>query len=149
MKKFSLLILMMIALAGLVFAQERKIEDSSVVVRWDGTEVTTPLIYHLEVWDQSGAATDISGFLNPVNDLRKYGSVCFLIHADNGYIVSLYASAAWEPGLQKPEGIKPLYSAAGDSKQIIRSLLDSKEFKKYITRSRFLEDLESTFAGLQ
>ncbi|GHU61631.1 hypothetical protein FACS189445_3850 [Spirochaetia bacterium] len=148
MKKFVGLVFFALVFSQ-VFAQEGKIADSSVVARWDGTAITTPLIYHLEVWDQRGATTDISGFLTPVNDLRKYGSVCFLIHADNGYIVALYASATWEPGLQRPQGVAPKYSAAGDSKQIIRSLLDSKEFKSYITRSRFLSDLESTYTGLK
>ncbi|GHU89528.1 hypothetical protein FACS189476_08640 [Spirochaetia bacterium] len=146
MKKFSLLILMMVALAGLVFAQT---QDSSVVVRWDGTSITTPLIYHLEVWDQRGQKTDIAQFLNPINGLRKYGPVTFLIHADNGYIVALYASTSWEPGLQRPQGVEPKYSGAGDSKQIIRSLLDSRLFKTYITRSQFLIDLETTYAGLK
>ncbi|GHV78655.1 hypothetical protein AGMMS49944_04460 [Spirochaetia bacterium] len=146
MKKFSLLVLMMALLSGIAFAQ---VQDSSVVVRWDETPISGSLIYHLEVWDQRGSETDISGFLNPVNDLRKYGPVCFLIHANNGYIVALYANTTWEPGLQRPQGVEPKYSAAGDTKQIIRSLLDSKEFKSYITRSRFLSDLESTYAGLQ
>jgi hypothetical protein len=146
MKKFSLLILMAVVLSGLAFAQT---QDSSVVVRWDGTSITAPLIYHLEVWDQRGAVTDISGFLTPVNDLRKYGSVCFLIHADNGYIVALYASPNWEPGLQRPQGVEPKFSAAGDSKEVIRNLLDSRAFKTHITRAQFLTDLETTYAGLK
>ena len=138
---------MMVVLSGVVFAQ--RAQDSSVVVRWDGTSITDPLIYHLEVWDQRGQETDISGFLSPVNDLRKYGSVCFLIHSDNGYIVALYASPNWEPGLQKPQGVQPKYSAAGDSKEVIRSLLDSRAFKSHITRPQFLTDLEVTYAGLK
>jgi hypothetical protein len=147
MKKFSLLILMTVVLSGVVFAQ--RAQDSSIVVRWDGTNVTDPLIYHLEVWDQRGQETDISGFLSPVNELRKYGSVCFLIHSDNGYIVALYASTSWEPGLQRPAGVEPKYSAAGDSKEVIRNLLDSKAFKTHIIRPQFLTDLEVTYAGLK
>ncbi|GHV77494.1 hypothetical protein AGMMS49942_23150 [Spirochaetia bacterium] len=147
MKKFVGLVFFVLVFSQ-VFAQE-KVQDSSIVVRWDGTSITTPLIYHLEVWDQHGGETDISGFLTPVNSLRKYGSVCFLIHSDNGYIVALYASPSWEPGLQKPQGVGPKYSAAGDSKDVIRSLLDSRVFKSHITRSQFLADLEVTFAGLK
>ncbi|GHV62323.1 hypothetical protein AGMMS49587_08830 [Spirochaetia bacterium] len=133
-------------LAGQLFAQ---IRDSSVVVQWNGADISTPLIYHLEVWDQHGAETDIAPFLSPINDLRKYGPVTFLIHANNGYIVALYASPNWESTLQKPQGVTSKYTVAGDSKQIIRSELDSKLFKTYITRSQFLSDLETTYAGLK
>jgi hypothetical protein len=146
MKKFSLLILMAALLSGLAFAQA---QDSRVVTHWDGTDITVPLIYHLEVWDQRGAETDIGPFLNPINDLRKYGAVSFFIHANNGYIVALYATPNWEPALKKPEGVASVYTVAGDSKDIIRSELDSKLFKRYITRSQFLADLEATYAGLK
>ncbi|GHT60094.1 hypothetical protein FACS1894109_17220 [Spirochaetia bacterium] len=146
MKKFSLLVLMMVALAGLVFAQTR---DSSVVVQWDGTSLPDSLVYHLEVWDQRGQETDIAPFLNPINGLRKYGPVTFLIHANNGYIVALYASPSWESSLTKPQGVVSRYTVTGDSKEIIRSELDSKLFKRYITRSQFLTDLEATYAGLK
>ena len=148
MKKFLSVVFFILA-AGMMFAQQTKTQDSSVVVRWDGTTIAEPLIYHLEVWDQRGEETDINGFLDPIKVLRKYGPVTFLIHADNGYIVALYATTTWEPGLQRPRGVEPKYSAAGDSKQIIRSLLDSKAFKGYITRPQFLNDLETTYAGLR
>jgi hypothetical protein len=147
MKKFSLLVLMMVLLSGLAFAQKK--QDARIVAPWDGTGISSTLIYHLEVWDQQGAETDIGSFLQPVNDLRKYGAACFLIHSDNGYIVALYASESWEPGLQKPQGVGPKYSAAGDTKEIIRSLLDSKSFKRYITRPQFVRDLETTYEGLK
>jgi hypothetical protein len=147
MKKFSLLILLMVLLSAFAFAQ--KTQDSSVVVRWNGASITTPLVYHLEVWDQRGAVTDIGSFLTPINDLRKYGPVAFLIHANNGYIVALYASPSWESALQKPQGVTSRYTAVGDSKQIIRNALDSSEFKRYITRSQFRTYLETTFAGLK
>jgi hypothetical protein len=146
MKKFSLLIGMMVVLSGVAFAQAK---DSRVVTHWDGTSITTPLIYHLEVWDQHGSETDIGPFLNPLNDLRKYGAVSFFIHANNGYIVALYASDKWESSLTKPQGVTSVYTVAGDSKDIIRSELDSKLFKRYITRSQFLTDLETTYAGLK
>jgi hypothetical protein len=146
MKKFSVLFLMMVVLTAIGFAQSK---DSRLVAQWDGTEITEPLVYHLEVWDQNGAKTDIGQFLAPVNDLRKYSAVSFLIHADNGYIVTLYASPSWEPALQRPQGVTSRYTVAGDFKQIIRTLLDSREFKRYITRSQFLRDLETTFAGLK
>jgi hypothetical protein len=147
MKKFLGLVCFVL-LVGQVFAQAAKTQDSSVVARWDGTSITSTLVYHLEVWDQRGAETDIGPFLAPLNDLRKYGPVTFLIHANNGYIVALYASPNWEPALEKPQGVVSRYAAAGDSKQIIRSLLDSKVFKSYITRSQFLTDLETAYAGL-
>jgi hypothetical protein len=145
MKKIIGIVFFVLA-AGLLFGQAK---DSRVVTHWDGTNITTPLIYHLEVWDQRGAETDIGPFLNPLNDLRKYGAVSFFIHANNGYIVALYASPNWEPSLQKPEGVRSVYTVAGDSKDIIRSELDSKLFKRYITRSQFLTDLETTYAGLK
>ncbi|GHT76181.1 hypothetical protein FACS1894124_8200 [Spirochaetia bacterium] len=146
MKKFSLLLLMMVGLTAIGFAQS---QDSRVVLQWDGTNITAPLVYHLEVWDQNGAKTDGGAFLTPVNDLRKYGAVSFLIHSDNGYIVVLYASPDWAPALTKPQGVTSKYTVAGDLKQVIRTVLDSKEFKRYITRSQFLIDLETTYAGLK
>jgi hypothetical protein len=147
MKKFlGVLVVFFVLLAGQVFAQSR---DSSVVVQWDGSDITAPLIYHLEVWDQRGAETDIAPFLNPINGLRKNGPVTFLIHANNGYIVALYASTGWEPSLTKPQGVTSKYTVAGDSKEIIRSELDSRLFKRYITRSQFLRDLETTYTGLK
>jgi hypothetical protein len=145
MKKFFGITFFLL-LAGLLFAQAK---DSRVVAPWDGTGITTPLVYHLEVWDQAGKETDIGQFLNPLNNLRKYGPVTFLIHANNGYIVALYASPNWESALQKPQGVSSRYTVAGDSKEIIRSELDSKLFKRYITRSQFLIDLETTYAGLK
>ncbi|GHV88240.1 hypothetical protein AGMMS50267_06000 [Spirochaetia bacterium] len=146
MKKFSLLLLMMVGLAAIGFAQP---PDSRVVAQWDGTSITAPLVYHLEVWDQNGTTTDIGSFLTPVNNLRKYGAVTFLIHANNGYIVVLYASTDWAPALTKPQGVTSKYTIAGDHKQTIRTILDSREFKRYITRSQFLTDLETTYAGLK
>ncbi|GHT79451.1 hypothetical protein FACS1894130_08200 [Spirochaetia bacterium] len=146
MKKISLLFLMMVALTAVGFAQS---QDSRVVAQWDGTNITVPLVYHLEVWDQNGATTDIGQFLTPVNNLRKYGAVSFLIHGGNGYIVVLYASPDWAPALQKPQGVTSKYTVAGDHKQVIRTLLDSREFKHYITRNQFIIDLETTFAGLK
>ncbi|GHV56396.1 hypothetical protein AGMMS49579_20930 [Spirochaetia bacterium] len=146
MKKFSLLVLLMVLLSAFAFAQAK---DSRVVAQWDGTDITAPLVYHLEVWDQHGATTDIGPFLTPVNNLRKYGAVSFLIHADNGYIVVLYASPDWAPALQKPQGVTSKYTVAGDLRQVIRTVLDSREFKQHITRSQFVTDLETTYAGLK
>jgi hypothetical protein len=145
MKKF-LGIVFFVLLTGLLFAQA---QDSRVVTHWDGAEITAPLIYHLEVWDQRGTETDIGSFLNPLNDLRKFGPVTFLIHAHNGYIVALYASDKWEPSLQKPQGVTSRYTIAGDTKETIRSELDSKLFKRYVTRSQFLRDLEATYTELK
>jgi hypothetical protein len=146
MKKFPLLILLMVVLSGAAFAQT---QDSSVVVRWDGTSITAPLVYHLEVWDQRGTVTDIGPFLSPVNDLRKYSAVSFLIHGGNGYIVVLYASPSWDSALQRPQGVTSVYTVVADSKSIIRNALDSTVFKRYITRGQFRTYLETTYAGLK
>jgi hypothetical protein len=145
MKKI-IAIFLMGAIALTAFAQNR---DSTTVWHWNGTANTSSVVYHLEVWDQHGRTTDVNQFISKLDDLRKYSSVGFFIHANNGYIVTLYASPSWDPQLTLPAGVTSIYSLATQQKAIISTNLKDTNFRKLITRSSFLDDLTTVYNGLR
>ena len=145
MKKLTIMGVLLVMTAAL-FAQTR---DSRTVWQGTGEGKTSDLIYHLEVWDRNDKSDDpLPSVSSKLLELRNNGSLAFLVHAADGYIVALYAAPSYEPQLAIANTTKK-YIVATNSKEVIREALASRNFRQHITKSSFLEDLSLAYNGLK